>query len=237
MKRLMVVLVTCGLLVSALSPASASTISFTASDVKNVLSSYGASLDTTAYYYGITGIRVMPIVTGSFTLGPLVSDSTTATGWEVSAGTLNTGQYTVANSVEFHDIKGAWDNPSAVYMITSKPDGAFGSSPTGYGDQPSGKVADTASFSFSFTLASGSTWAGAYQFLVDGNKFAAAVPATFSSYMVGGWEDFYELPGNGYLDANTPNNGYQAPLPSTLLLLGSGLGGLLAFRRRQWLSR
>jgi hypothetical protein len=81
------------------------------------------------------------------------------------------------------------------------------------------KVADDASFSFSFTVDSG-VWNGQWQFLVDGDKYTLGtveLPGTFVEEFMGGY-------GSGGLPENM-GQGYTVTVPelAVIFLLGQGL--------------
>ncbi len=234
---------------------SASTISF---DTADIVSAIG-SLNNATNQWGLWAVRAMPIVGGSG-LYTITSGSTDQAGWGVSApnGAFGNAPYSASNSVWFWDASGseAWLASNPLYMIMDVSqdnfesytfDGAGGFvgsySPGGggtwYASGYNGGVGGTnlvtavsgsSAFSFSFTLGSGATWNGQWQFVVDGSRYT---PGTYSS--PGVWqEDFFGGYGSGGSLSGNTGAGYLVPEPGTLVLLGTAGLGLLcyAWRRR-----
>jgi len=182
----------------------AASFSFTASDVKTVMSAAGAPLSDATNQWGLWAVRAMPVVGGSG-LYTIDSGTTTQTGWGVSApnGAFGAAPYTPSNHVWFWDASGSEAGSTAanpLYMIMNQPDGAFesytfdgagnfvGSCPgtclpsgydAGFGGTNYVTAVDNSSlFTVNFTLGLGATWAGVWQFVVDGSKYTLGTETT-----------------------------------------------------------
>ncbi len=183
------------------SPASASSITFTAADIVDIMAADGAPLQDALNQWGLWAIRAMPVVggTGVYTID---SGSTTQAGWGVAApnGAFGAAPYTASNSVWFYDESGseAGSTPAnPLYMIMGVSADNFTSSSfngagTWVGDYSPGgggtfytsgydggnggtnlitAVSGTSTFNFDFTLDPGATWDGSWQFVVDGSRY------------------------------------------------------------------
>ena len=229
-------------------------VSFTASDVKAVMSSYGAPLNDASNQWGLWAVRAMPIVTGGgYTI---TGGSTSQMGWGTSApnGAFGASPYTATNSVWFWDASGAEKAGTAanpLYMIMDVSANNFWSSSfnkngtwvgdyspggggtwyaSGYDNGAGGTnlitaVSNTSTFSFDFKLGAGAKWNGQWQFVVDGSRYTLG---TYTS--PGNWiENFfggYTLAG-GTPGGSLPGNmgaGYVVPVPGAVLLGMLGLG-------------
>ena len=226
MKQLTIWLAMVVLVFSLSSVAGADSYTITAAQVKAVMEDCGAPLSDSTYLWGLWAVRTMPIVTGGgYTI---TGGSTTQTGWGVSApnGIFGSSPYTATNSSWFWDASGAevaGNPPNPLYMIMDQPASSF----TSYFGNTVTAVDDTSTFTVNFTLDAGATWDGRFQFVVDGSRYLAGTsPAEWNEDFFGGYG------GGGGLACNL-EAGYQAPLPGTLVLLGSGLAGLGFFRRRR----
>lgn len=233
------------------------TITFTAADVISWMDAQGAPLHDSTYQWGLWAVRVMPVVNGTYTI---TGGSTTQTGWGVDAPNTNpawaASPYTGGAFAWFYDYSGseAAGNPAnPLYMIMDQPANTFVSStfngsgvwvadvppataqPPGYDGGAGGTNVVTAvngpsQFTLNFTLGAGSTWSGAWQFVVDGSRYnlgTSANPGVWVQNFFGGYGTGGDLPlnvGGGY----TP-----APEPFSLLLLGSGLLALAAAARHR----
>jgi len=183
----------------------AATVTFTAADIVSAI----GGLSNTTYQWGLWGIRARPVVTGgSFTL---TEGGTSQAGYNVD---FTPGNWPVYGTkyVYYNDILGT--NPR--YLVIDRPANTFTSDP----GEIVTKVADSASFSFSFDLDIGAVWAGQCQFLVDGAKYTLGTvehPGTFV-------EEFYGGYASGGLAGNT-GQGYTiaVPEPAVIFMLGQGL--------------
>lgn len=230
MKKLLVLLMVLGLVIVSSGMALASTVTFTASDVKAVMSSNGAPLHDASNQWGLWAVRAMPIVggSGSYTI---TGGLTSQVGWGVDApnGLFGNSPYTALNSAWFWDASGAevaGDPPNPLYMIMDQPADTF----TSYFGNIVTAVNGSSTFAFDFTLGAGATWDGRWQFVVDGSKYALG-----STGAPGDWvEDFFGGYGTGgSLSLNT-ESGYPSsvPEPVSMLLLGLGLMGIAGIRRK-----
>ncbi len=192
----------------------ASTVSFSALDIATTMAASGAPLSNGTYQWGLWAVRAMPIVggTGLYTIDA-GSGSGTQTGWGASTpnGAFGAAPYTPANHAWFWDASGSEAGSTAanpLYMIMDKPantfvsytfdgSGAFvGSAPPIYlpgydggfgGTNIVTAVGSSSMFSFDFTLGSGATWDGMWQFVVDGSKYTAGTESSPGAWV----EDFF----------------------------------------------
>jgi hypothetical protein len=219
MRKLVAYLSVLGLLLGLTSAAAADNYSFSAAQVKDVMQSYGAPLSDSNYLWGLWAVRTMPIVTGgSFTIS---GGTTTQTGWGADApSSYNWKTPYGTNCAWFWDASGAEvpGNPAnPLYMIMDQDASKF----TSYFGNTVTAVDNSSTFTVDFTLDSGASWDGRYQFVVDGSRYNAGVdPATWNADFFGGY-------GTGGDLASNMGAGYQVPLPPSVLLLGSGLVGLV----------
>jgi hypothetical protein len=198
--------------------ANAVTVNFTAADIVSAI----GGLNDASNQWGLWAVRARPVVTGGgFTI---TSGSTTQTGWGVDAPSSYSWSGYGTNCVWFWDASGAevpGNPPNPLYMIMDRPEDTF----TSYFGNIVTKVADSTSFSFSFTLGSGATWNGQWQFLVDGSKYTLGESK-------GTWvEDFFGNYGSGGGLSGNMGDGYTVPEPATICLLG--LGALSLLRRKR----
>jgi hypothetical protein len=194
----------------------AASFSFTASDVKTVMSAAGAPLSNATNQWGLWAVRAMPVVggTGLYTID---SGATTQTGWGVSApnGVFGAAPYTASNHVWFWDASGSEAGSMAanpLYMIMDQPAGVFTSSTFNaagawVGDCPGTCLAsgydggfggtnyitamdNSSQFTVNFTLGAGGTWDGVWQFVVDGSEYtlgSEATPGVWVANFFGGY--------------------------------------------------
>ena len=236
------------------SPAQATTINFTANDIKAVMATTGAPLSDATNQWGLWAVRARPIVTGGGFA--ITGASTSQTGWGTSAPSGYSWNTYGTNTAWFWDASGseAWIASNPLYMIMDVPadnfqsytfDGAGnwvgGYSPggggtfytSGYNGGVGGTnlvtaVSDSSTFSFDFTLDSGASWDGSWEFLVDGSEYTLG---TYSN--PGVWvADFFGDYGTGGDLSGNMGTGYPVPEPATMFLLGSGLIGLAGVRRK-----
>lgn len=203
MRRALIAVVTAVLIAGLVGHSEAASFSFTASDVKTVMSAAGAPLSDTTNQWGLWAVRAMPVVGGSG-LYTIDSGATTQTGWGVSApnGVFGAAPYTASNHVWFWDASGseAWLASNPLYMIMSQPASTFesytfdgfggfvGACPptclaSGYNGGVGGTnyvtaVDDNSLFTVNFTLGTGATWNGVWQFVVDGSKYTLGTGTT-----------------------------------------------------------
>lgn len=245
----------CVLCIAAPGTILATTISFTAAQVKSEMAADGAPLNDATNQWGLWAVRAMPIVGGSG-LYTIDSGSTTQTGWGVNApnGAFGAAPYTATNSVWFWDASGAevpGNLANPLYMIMDQPANTFTSytfnaagaavesvppnpirAPGFYGGAGGTNVVtavdDTSTFSFDFTLGVGATWGGSWQFVVDGSKYTlgtVGTPGVWNANFFGGY-DFGAPGGPGGGLANNMGPGYAVPEPGSFLLFGSTLAAL-----------
>jgi len=222
--RALIAVVTAMLIAGLVGHLEAASFSFTASDVKTVMSAAGAPLSDATYQWGLWAVRAMPVVGGSG-LYTIDSGATTQIGWGVSApnGIFGAAPYTASNHVWFWDASGSEAGSTAsnpLYMIMDQPEGAFESYTfdgdgafvdscpgtclsSGYDDGFGGTnyvtaVGNSSLFTVNFTLGAGATWAGVWQFVVDGSKYTLGseeTPGVWVANFFGGYGG-----GGGLLD-------------------------------------
>ena len=224
MKKTVIFCAAAGILLAVSGGINAETITFTAADIVSAI----GGLSNASFQWGVWGIRTRPIVTGgSYTI---TGSSTSQAGYSVASPPA-TDLWPIygANHVYFYDVPGAeWGYPANPrYLVIDRPADTF----TSYSGDTVTKVADTASFSFSFTLDSGAIWTGQWQFLVDGTKYTLGTVENKGVFA----EEFHGGYGTGSLPGNT-GQGYTCtiPEPTVFLLLGEGLLIFLICRRHAY---
>ncbi len=210
-------------------PAAADTITLSAGTISQIILSTGDVFSDATYNYGIDRVYIMPVVSG----GTVTFDSGSASG-------ASLGSYlALGSSSGYYKFDGSGGDPLNLIMDSLNPVTNFPIALTS-GGQTIGKVDPSAYFTVNFTVAGG-TYLNQFYFLVDGYQFLGTDAG--ASYASNFWS-FTENAGSpgspgGQGFAHNDNLGYLAPipLPSSLLLLGSGLLGLLGFGRRKLFSR
>lgn len=236
------------------------TATFTASGVKDAI---GDLNNTSYQWglWSIRAMPV--VSGGSYTLTSGSGSTTQAGwGTAVPNGAFGASPYTATNSARFYDQSGAEaagvpSNP--LYMIMDVPAGNFWStsfdktgaaiadySPgaggtwyaSGYDAGAGGtnlitSVADSSTFSFSFTLGEGATWDGKVQFVVDGSRYSKGTYTSPGAWLNNGYGGY-----TGGYDLNLAGNygaGYTiaAPEPGALMLLITAGLGVLAYAWRR----
>jgi IPTL-CTERM motif len=237
-----------------LSPAWGATVTFDGAGIKATMAAAGAPLSDATNQWGVWAIRAMPVVggTGVYTIDS-GSTTQVGWGVAAPNGAFGNPPYTPTNSVWFYDISGAevaGTPANPLYMLMDVPADNFWSSSfdhtgtwvgdwspggggtfyaSGYDSGAGGTnivtaVQDAAHFSFAFTLGSGATWDGQWQFVVDGSKY------TFGSYAApGAWvENFFGGYSTGGDLAGNVSGGFAGPAPASPIPTLSEMG-LLAF--------
>jgi len=238
--------------------ARAETISFTAQDIINWMADQGAPLHTATDVWGITRVRAIPDVSvaGGYTIN--LNDSSITPDnfdWRVQfditgnppygngVGTGSYGTYAAFNDTHLYSWQGSLFTNGTVSVISDLSPAEFAARfPTSLtGSNPGltlAQVPDDAVFSFSFTLDPGVTWNNqGFWFVVDGYWYNDWYPSgnTYDNPIgfTGGYaHDSVSTAGN--LTGNM-GGGYYAtvPLPSSLVLLLTGLLGLAGWRMRK----
>jgi hypothetical protein len=212
MKKSVIFFAAAGLILVVSGVINAEIVTFTAQDIVSAI----GGLSNASYQWCLWGIHARPLVTGgSFTL---TGSSTSQAGFGIiNPPNPNSWPIYGQNYIYFYDLPGAELGYSAnpKYMIMDRPANTFPSYP---GD-PVTKVADDASFSFSFTVDSG-VWNGQWQFLVDGDKYTLGTVEHQGEFV----EEFMGGYGSGGLSENV-SQGYTVtvPEPTVIFLLGQGL--------------
>jgi hypothetical protein len=225
MKKSAVFCLAAGVILAVGGVISAETITFTAADIVSAI----GGLNNATYQWGLWGIRTRPLVTGG---GYIITASSASQAGYGIVNPPNPEAWSSygANCIYFYDIPGAdWGyQTNSLYMIIDRPADTF----TSYSDAVT-KVADSASFSFSFELDSGAVWNGQWQFLVDGNKYLLGTVEN-KGVIVGDFRGGYSSASSGGLTGNL-GEGYTVtvivPEPATILLLGLGLSYFSIHRR------
>ncbi|MDY6988796.1 MAG: VPLPA-CTERM sorting domain-containing protein [Thermodesulfobacteriota bacterium] len=105
MKRLLVTFAVLGLMTSTINAAQAATVTFTASDIKATMASYGDDLSDLSHQWGLWAVRARPVVLGgSFTI---TGASTDQTGWGTTAPSSYSWNTYGTNCAWFWDESGA----------------------------------------------------------------------------------------------------------------------------------
>lgn len=206
------------------------TQTFTASDIINLVNSTGDSLVTSNASYGVFDIIVKPDISGSFTVSnpttSLGTGSANWTGWIGQIGTSNyvydPSHYQANQYVEFQFQKGGVNGEYIISPVGS----AF---PSTGGLNPLSLAALNATFSFNVSGTSQST-PGGIRFEISGYKNPAGNtdPNLLTTFAPTG-SALYELQHNQ--NGGYPGSG-AVPIPGALWLLGSGLVGLIGFRKK-----
>jgi len=232
------------------SSAQAESITFSPSDIINAI----GGLSDGTNQWGLWAVRACPVVTGGgYTI---TGASTTQTGWGTEAPSTYGWHTYGTNCAWFYDESGseAWLASNPLYMIMDVSQNNFESysfdgagtcvgawSPVGGTFYASGynggvggtnvvtAVGDGSTFTFDFTLDTGATWDGAWQFLVDGSKYTLGTSAAPGVWV----EDFFGDYGTGGGLSGNMGSGYAIPEPVTLAGLALGLGSLATYLRRR----
>jgi hypothetical protein len=118
MKRLLLAYVVLALVVVSTNAARAETVTFTATDVKAIMASYGDALSDATHQWGLWAVRARPIVPGgSYTI---TGASTDQAGWGTTAPSSHNWNTYGTNCAWFWDASGAevaGNAANPLYMI------------------------------------------------------------------------------------------------------------------------
>lgn len=191
----------------------------------------GSSLPTGESRWGLTGLYILPDIDGgAYTLSSL---GTSAANWGASLPGSPFGSY-AAGKYAYFNYNFNWQN-TEYGMITDKPLSDFPLTYSQNNQISLVQLADSATFSFAVTT--NSAWSGDYYFLVDGIKYKLSEAGNTYGNPYGFTAGSIDYGGLSQNYTNGQHLGYASvPIPGSLLLLGSGLIGLVGLRGWRKLS-
>lgn len=253
-KKLRILLMISSLVMALAGAARADTITFTAGDIVRWMANQGDPLHNATEVWGISRVRLIPDVSvpGGYNLNVNQSSiSPDNVSWRVQTdavgnppygdGENDTGLHASFNDTHIYSWQGSWYSSGTVNLISDLNAQDFGArfpqSFTGtHPDLPLAKMPDDTRFTLDFTLKPGVTWLNqGFYFLVDGNWYNNSYHgATYDNPtgFDGGFGHNSIIAGNLKGDMGYGYYGTSsAPIPGSLVLLGSGLLGLAGWRR------